>query len=102
MRNLLFGQYLPSDKTGSRSQKDHDQHPLVEITTFDQVEKVVMSKVKEHNDVRGFNEIYIIPIRYSLEIVSHIHRVISTDGGHMVIGGNGGEGWLFVLCYTMS
>ena len=59
---------------------------------IDQVEKVVISKVKEHNDVRGFNEIYIIPIRYSLEIVSHIHRVISTDGGHMVIGGNGGEG----------
>ena len=37
-------------------------------------------------------DIAIIPIRYSLEMVSHIHRIISTEGGHGVIGGFGGDG----------
>ena len=37
-------------------------------------------------------DIAIIPIRYSLEMVSHINRIISTEGGHGVIGGFGGDG----------
>ena len=83
LRNLLFGQYLPGED---------NSHPFMEITGFDQVEKVVMSKIKDYNESKSVEEIKIVPIRYSLELVSHIHRVISTKGGHAVIGGNGGEG----------
>ena len=85
LRNLLFGQYLPNEAKKNTS-------PLMEITTFDQVEKAVAAKVKDHNDKKGFDEIHIVPIRYSLEIVSHVNRIISTENGHGVIGGNGGEG----------
>ena len=83
LRNLLFGRYVqPEDKT----------YPFVEVTGFDQVEKVVAAKVKEHNEREEFEDISITPIRYSLELVSHIHRIISTEGGHGVIGGYGGDG----------
>lgn len=83
LRNLLFGRYvLPEDKT----------NPFVEVTGFDQVEKVVTSKIKDHNESKGREDLSIIPIRYSLEMVSHIHRIISTEGGHGVIGGYGGDG----------
>ena len=30
--------------------------------------------------------------RYSLELISHIHRVITTPYGHAVFGGHGGDG----------
>ncbi len=108
LRNLLFGSYLPGED-GSYS--------FGEITGFDQFEKSVSSKIKEHqqleksesaaaasktedgnDDGGGDNkhlnggDLSILPIRYSLEIVSHVHRIISTPGGHAVIGGNGGEG----------
>jgi dynein heavy chain len=79
LRNLLFGQYLPGED-------------FMEIVGFDQFEKAIASKIKEHNEVKKQDDIYIVPIRYSLELVSHIHRIISTPGGHAVIGGSGGEG----------
>ena len=41
LRNLLFGRYV---------QPDDPSNPFVEVTGFDQVEKVIASKVKEHND----------------------------------------------------
>lgn len=41
LRNLLFGRYV---------QPDDPSNPFVEVTGFDQVEKVVAAKVKEHND----------------------------------------------------
>jgi dynein heavy chain len=83
LRNLLFGRYV---------MQEDKSNPFMEVTGFDQVEKVVQSKVKEHNLRTEREDIGIVPIRYSLELVSHIHRIISTEGGHGVIGGHGGDG----------
>ena len=81
LRNLLFGKYLSlEDKT------------FMEVTGFDQVEKAVVTRVKQNNEAQGFEEVTLIPIRYSLELVSHVHRIISTPGAHGVIGGYGGDG----------
>ena len=44
LRNLLFGRYV---------QPDDPSNPFIEVTGFDQVEKVVAAKVKEHNEAQG-------------------------------------------------
>ena len=85
LRNLLFGKYLSLD-----SDKSHP--PFMEVTGFDQVEKAVITRVKQNNEKKGYEEVSLIPIRYSLELVSHVHRIISTPGAHGVIGGFGGDG----------
>ena len=87
LRNLLFGKYL-SLQAGA----EITNPSFVEVTGFDQVEKAVVTRVKQNNQQKGYEEVSLIPIRYSLELVSHIHRIISTPGAHGVIGGYGGDG----------
>lgn len=83
LRNLLFGRYLPNE---------NGQYQFGEVQGFDQYEKVLSAVLKKHNDENPQQEINIIPIRYTLEMISHINHVITTAGGHALLNGQGGDG----------
>ena len=54
LRNLLFGRFLPDDE---------GKMIFAEVQGFDQFEKVVLAKVKDHNTAIQKQEINILPIR---------------------------------------
>ena len=51
-----------------------------------------MATIKKYNEDQPQQEINIIPIRYTLEMISHINHLITTPGGHALLNGNGGDG----------
>ena len=129
LRNLLFGSYLASsvigdkEKTGegndtevdpaTRGEQDSGSaHTSVggmgrgggtgcvaEIQNFDSLERSVRKAMEDDQKVRGTDR-RILPIRHTLELISHINHALTTPstsvgdhgGSHLIIGGQGGEG----------
>ena len=66
LRNLLFGKYLSLPAANETAADKASNNPsFVEVTGFDQVEKAVVTRVKQNNQQKGYEESSLIPIRYS-------------------------------------